>query len=472
VSVYVVVISSIIVVALLGVSDPVRSWWRSLRTRPGPGVVLILAVATTFLGGSRLAAAAAGLEAASGIRLLRAIALLSLLTLASVGILRDTRAFGRAGSAAVGMLLYGLLAVSSAVYSLSPFISAWKGFEVVTVVVVGIYLGGRLRTLEDIQGLLDIVWLALLVLVTTALASVAVVPEQALVKLVYSPVSVLAGVYPEIHPNLLTQLAAIIAVVCLIEWIRPNRPRQLTTVVVVLGLSLAAALLAHSRTSLIAALIASLAVVYFSRHRALFWLAMVGGILLWAFSEAVLIYFGRGQSTETFLSMSGRTKFWPKVLQQFYDSPILGHGFYAAQHQIFGVSSVDNTYLEVLLGLGILGLVVFTLPALTSWYLLLKARPRPSTGAAGHAVWLQLMILLLFLTIRSLTGPSFQVMHPNLVLYMVAIVCINSFNRLRVEERTGSRLTSRVGPSYQLPKDFRAGPRRRRQIEARPNSGG
>jgi O-antigen ligase len=75
----------------------------------------------------------------------------------------------------------------------------------------------------------------------------------------------------------------------------------------------------------------------------------------------VVEFIYRGQNKIAFLSLSGRTEFWPIVWNEINKSPFVGHGYYAAQRIGLGVSSVDNTYLEGNMGVGIIGLFILLL---------------------------------------------------------------------------------------------------------------
>jgi O-antigen ligase len=436
-----IVFSSLVVMVLLGLTDPVRGWWAGLWSRRWSAFVLILAMAVTFIGGSGQAAADEGLAAASGARLVRAIAMVTLFGIAMAGILRNTHALRRAGPAALWMVAYALLAITSLTYSISPFISAWKGFEVLVLVVTVISLAGKLRTLDDIQSTLNILWLMLLFLILTALFGTLFVPERAFAKLELSSSIVISGVYPEINANSLTQFSALLAVVIVALVLKPGRRAWGLGHIMVMILSTTTMLMAHSRTSILAGLVALLTVIYYAGRRALFIGSLIAAVLAWTSAEFVADYILRGQSQEVFLSMSGRTHFWEGAWPYFLQSPMLGHGFYSAQRVIIGTSSVDNTYLEVVLGLGILGLAIFSVPIGLTAYYLFRTRPVQKTHPTEQGLWLELVTLFILLAVRSLTGPSFQVMHPNLVMFVLLVVCLNGLVRLT------NSVSSRVPPA-------------------------
>jgi O-antigen ligase len=166
----------------------------------------------------------------------------------------------------------------------------------------------------------------------------------------------------------------------------------------------------------------------------------------------VQAYVFRGQSKAVFLSLSGRTEIWPQVWSAFTTSPIVGHGYYAghrflAINDLAVVSSVDNTYLEVLVDLGIVGLVIILLSLLFSCGALYACRPSVLDSATANRwrpTWLLMVSALFLVGVRSLTGPTFQVLHPNLLIFLSIAVCGTSAIRIM------SRAPDTNGDGYEM----------------------
>ena len=140
-------------------------------------------------------------------------------------------------------------------------------------------------------------------------------------------------------------------------------------------------------------------------------------------------YIYRGQSEKVFTSMSGRTNYWESAWDVFLQSPVVGHGFYS-QRTILGWSSVDNTYLQVLVTMGLLGLFIIIMPILKMTFQLIKTLPKKTMSSDAKQVWLQLTSIYILIMVRSLTGPTFQDFHSNLCLMMLLIICVNSFSNM------------------------------------------
>jgi O-antigen ligase len=156
----------------------------------------------------------------------------------------------------------------------------------------------------------------------------------------------------------------------------------------------------------------------------LFWvttlLALSGMIISY-----LVPYLMRGQKMAAIGTLSGRMEFWPEVLKKIWDAPILGHGFYASQRVMWNVSTVDNTYLEVILGVGLVGLIGLCIPLLSIIINLWKTRPW-KTGVSLNSpirfIWIQMASIFIIVFIRSLTGPSFQILHISLIIFVILII--------------------------------------------------
>ena len=428
---YIIFVASLLVLFAFTRFRPVRLWWHSLRDHGAASWMLLTAFIVPFLGGVQ-ATAAGGIGIPTGIRLVRFFVVILLFLWVASNMIKRMRCFPMAGAAAIFMLLYSIIAMLSALYSVGPVISLWKGFEVFVLVLTGIYLASELKTATDIQWLMDALAFFMLFLVISVLLGVVLAPGEVFVRLTLSSAIVVRGIGPPINPNSLTQFAALLAVFSFINVIDGKARRRVGKGIwIVFGMAVIAMLLGHSRTSIFAGILAAGGVLFFGRHRLLAIVMALGGTLVMLLSEVVESYIYRGQSQDVFLSMSGRTHFWDRAWEVFIQSPIFGHGFYAAQRSLMGVSSVDNTYLEVLLGVGILGLAAFVIPIVLAAFNLLRSRPRKSDSGTMTRLWLQLMTLFVLLFVRSLTGPSFQVMHPNLVMFMVLLIGIAAYRRIR-----------------------------------------
>ena len=431
-----VVITVIIALALASRLLPgPREWWRSFSRKPLFSFLILVAAMSVFLGQPRAVQTIAS-EPVDAIRLARIMALVLLAVVSIAGIFSSIGRGVSSGKGIKWMIAYALFAMLSYLYSSFPLLSLWKGFEVLSVSLAGMAVGMRLKAEGDIQDAINIIILGLWFLVVSSLVGAIFSPSEAFAPMkAKGPMAFsLEGVYPLVNANTLSQVSGMVSIITLVWMVKPGNRYGVAGPGFVLLVSLACLVLSHSRTSIVALIIAAfLVLVVFRRRTLMIGAFCIGGLLLITdvVVEYLLPYFVRGQSVQTFTSLSGRTEFWPEVIKKVGEAPFLGHGFYASQRMMWNISSVDNTYLEVMLGLGVMGLIVFCVPVYTIVYNLWKSRPwRAGFDLASDSrfLWVQLLALFFFLFFRSLTGPSFQNLHVNLAIFVLVLV---STHRLR-----------------------------------------
>lgn len=430
---FLIALTTTLLIAALSRIEPVRTWLRSARTHPLVTLLLVLMFVSLFLtveAGARLKVTDIDHN-----RLARILLLLGLAAFSGLGIVLRLGRMRLPGLSILFMMVFSLFAMLSYFYSVNPILSLWKGFEVFASVLVFTFFVTRVRTIVDVENILNTLWLILLVLVVSALVGGVYEPSMAFVRQLGGLGGRFAfeywGVFPQIHPNSLSQWGALLGAVGICYALSTNRPGDRLSALFVSGLGLAALLLAHSRTSLIA-LVVALAVVFIAGKRKTLGLglALLAAILMSIpqIYETVEGYVVRGQTQQAFKSLSGRTEYWPIVLDVYSQSPIIGHGYYAGHRQyvsdgrvLLSSSSVDNTYLEVLVDLGIVGLlfIVGAILAVGLNLLRWKAGTVPEIPEnRWNAMRLSMLSLFVIVMVRSFTGPTFQVLHPNLILFL------------------------------------------------------
>jgi O-antigen ligase len=213
-------------------------------------------------------------------------------------------------------------------------------------------------------------------------------------------------------------------------------------------------LMAHSRTSIIGFVVSAVFLFAFGQKKMLgFGIAMIGSVIILAipqFYKYAESYIVRGQTKDAFVTLSGRMNFWPDVMEAFWLSPAVGHGYYAGHRdlvvdgrKLLEYSSVDNTYLEVLVDLGILGLIIMSAAVISvglKWIAASPGRQYKSIRGKWKPYWILLTGFFLIVFIRSLTGPTFQVYHPNLMLFLLLALCLH---KVAIISKKESRLNSK-----------------------------
>jgi len=431
-----------------------RHWLQSMRRKPFAAFLITLAIIAVSLGIPR---GAMNLQQ-DPVDTVRAVRIVFLLLMAIPALLASVISSRRTGDARSlsWLMLYALIAMASASYSLYPLLSFYKGFEVAVFVILGLYIGNSLFSWMDVQDIINILLFWLWYYVVSALIGGIVAPSMSWVlREGGGPLSnVLTGVIPDINANTLTQVSGIVSC-CLLAFVfHVSKMSQKIVFMLMFFVAILCAILSHSRTSLLAILICILFImIMYKKKNLLLIIGVLSGplFLFFALSDVIIAYFMRGQTMDELSSLSGRMYFWPLVLTWVYKSPFIGHGFYSSQKFLLGTSTVDNTYLEVLLGIGIVGLSVFCVAVLAILINLWRARPwrqLPALPPEYLFVWTQLVVIFLFLFFRSLTGPSFQILHINLVVFILVTVCAAATRRLVKETAAEAVQEENIAPPH------------------------
>lgn len=130
----------------------------------------------------------------------------------------------------------------------------------------------------------------------------------------------------------------------------------------------------------------------------------------------------RGQDEMAISTLTGRTVIWEYAVLAWRQRPVLGYGYYAGNRlalpsmfQIFeGYSNLDNTWLETLVNLGILGVVPLGLFALTSVWRVLRSGFEGDRNCRLLATSIMVGILVL-----SFVNPGIQVNSSTMVFFAV-----------------------------------------------------
>ncbi len=377
------------------------------------------------------------------------IGLVGLAGLMSIGL-----AYVRSGGLAINfrgplgwMFLYAAVAVSSSSYASLPAVAAGKAAEVLVDVVCFLVLASLLYA-DDFLRSWNTLWFILLLLLASVWVSALLFPSVGFFDQPGALFPLLSGVYPSIHPNRLGQLGASLAVVALCRLLRPGS-RLLSQLgmfwsgICLFGLATLTA--SEARTSMIALAFAIPVCLYLYRRLKLVTFFGLAGValLVGAYGNALIDASGatdiiskyvlRGQTSELVYSLSGRLDYWLPAWNLFWTAPFLGRGFYTAHridlNTVYGrldLSTVDNTYLEVLLGIGIIGLFLLVVAIVVLIRRIIQILQRPPASISLHDGQKEMIGVFIIAFFRSMTGPSFQVHGENLVLLLVIMAFVQS----------------------------------------------
>lgn len=433
---------SFVLLGLMGLTEIGSRGWSALQQRFLSAAMLIMAVLATMLGGMR------GGETTSlvgdPVRLIRMFVLGVLLLVSVAKILKQSRSWHMAGFGLRAMAWYGAFAMFSALYSVQPLMSAYKAAEVIALVLAGIAIAAEIRGRQDLDWLISVFTMILLFLAITVLLGVVMAPGTA-----FRPASaenpdagtIVVGVLGFINPASVGGFGALLVVIALPGLINPKERVGQAGYWLVLAMGTAVMILAHVRTAILGVTVAVVLMLVYARRLGLaLGLGALGAAaaLLTALGDVVTTYITRGQSQELFLSMSGRTYYWGLVWDKFLEAPILGHGFYAIR-ALFVSSSADNTYLQVLMELGIVGLAFLSAPVLYMAWTLYRLRPRGSSLRPEDWLWIKIAGLATVIITRSIAGTSFHILHHMLTFFVILLLATAGLQRAMAHLRLADR---------------------------------
>ena len=423
-----------------------REWRSSIISRRHASFFVILPLATVFLGSAE--AAQIGSLLSDPIRIARAIAIISLFLLSLFSIAQHIESWKLSGAGARWVSYFFLFCLISATWSSNPIISAWKGFEALTLSLSIISIAHTLQTKNDIRWLLNLISACLLFLALTVLVGLMLYPSEA----IKNPESLnttsyfaVRGLVPIMNPASVGSIAALLLISAFSSTLILKlfaTARNNVGFWLVSGIAIAVMLLGHSRTPIFACMLAIIGILFFAKKtKQMLFVGIAGSLILIASTaiDFVLAYIYRGQTADSFASLTGRLNFWEgAVLDLISEAPFFGHGYYAGFREAFGVASLDNSYLAVTAGVGLAGLLIFIIPIIYILITLLKTRPRTKEINATDCYWLIIFGFTTTILIRSVTGTSIEVMHPLLVVYMVLQLGVTAIVRIKHTNYTDS----------------------------------
>jgi len=230
--------------------------------------------------------------------------------------------------------------------------------------------------------------------------------------------------------NGLTQIGAIVGLFALSRFF--GVPSQRLKYSFLFFFSCVVMLVSYSRTSIfIFAVLASVIMLKYRRAAVLLVLGTVAALVLTAAGGEVLAYILRGQTQETFLGLTGRIDvIWAGAILLILQSPLFGYGYYygtthLAPLAVYGrydvpFTNVDNTFLEVMLNLGAVGLAAFAFIWLTATRTLLAYR-RISSAFPGTLLFWECTLVIVSTFIRSWVNPTIAYHHWNTLVFWIAL---------------------------------------------------
>lgn len=351
--------------------------------------------------------------------------LLSILNLISPG---DERR-GRLVSPPIRLFIaYIAVVCVGAAFSKLPYLTAYRAVEltVAVMVVLGAWHADREAARRALKvlfwfavALLMSVWVG--VLTDPGLALERVAPKF---RTIATPLPVqLQGIRPVLSSNLIGTLSVLVMLWSIgrLLYRQPDERIPIGALRVLAAFGAITLVGAQYRTGYVAAIV-GIGLIVLMRKRFGLAIAFAGiALLVLAQSggppEQLTRFVLRGQNVETVSGLTGRVEWWESSIPVIKSSPLIGRGLLTAtRFEVLAplghtlVSTIHSTWIEALVGAGIIGTSLLAIALLMVWRRALK------TAAWGNMVP---GLILTVISVRSITGDTFESFSYMCVLFLV-----------------------------------------------------
>jgi O-antigen ligase len=273
------------------------------------------------------------------------------------------------------LALYCLWCGISTVWSVYPLWTFYKAGEYLLDVSLVAAIVISLHSVEDYKVFFDWTWTLFGVELLWVWTQALLWPHEALED------SRLRGIFPATAYNAVGESGAVLAIVAFCRLI-PLVPRRFSqpwySCLFLFGVT--SMLVSQTRSAIAGLVFACALALFFSKGKlgTLFILAGAAGTTFTGLGVMVWTFLQRDQNQGAFSSLTGRVDWWIYAWQQFLQHPLTGLGAYAGGKFAvmgtlgFNASSTHSDYIELLVGAGIPGLVMFLIPLIAAWFLLIR----------------------------------------------------------------------------------------------------
>jgi len=250
----------------------------------------------------------------------------------------------------------------------------------------------------------------------------------------------LKGYFPSTAYNYVGQSGAIMAIiaVCRLFPVRGAKRENFAFSTALLAFGCATLIACQTRNTIAAFAFAVVVVIILTRRTWILVASAVAGAGAWFLTplgDMVLTYLQRDQSRQAMEEMTGRAELWSFAWQEFLKHPINGMGAYAAGRFFImtklgkDTASLHSDWVELLVGVGLLGLIPFVLALGGAWWHLVRSSYDKSLEPAQRQLVLEAVGVLGVITIHSIFNDELTWHAP--LLFLVVLGCAEMLRRRR-----------------------------------------
>jgi O-antigen ligase len=309
------------------------------------------------------------------------------------------------------LVLYSALAVASTAWSAYPLLTLYKSFEFLTAVALVVAIIDREGSSQAYGNVVDLTWALYGCLLLSVWCGAIAWPERALLWEAGKAGVQLQGALPILHANTVGEVSAMLALVCVSRLLHRHGQSRRELLCLILLVCMVTLALSQTRTAWfgfllgIGAMAAAMAPARFAAALSVVLVAGVALISLGGLAVPQILRLETGVSPE---ALSGRWEWWAAAWESFRASPLIGHGAYAAGRFVVlaelgqsRAASLHSTYVETLVGTGLVGVGVVVVALCWTWWVLLRAAVGRRRGSADRQPTVEAVGVLALLTVRS-----------------------------------------------------------------------
>lgn len=321
---------------------------------------------------------------------------------------------------------YTVTCLLSVMWSTYPLWTFYKSTEYLVDIALLAAVIASIHSIHDIKTFFDWTWLLLSSLIVTVWIGVLIWPDLAVLHDVGMLGFAIRGVFPAFETNGVGELSAILASVAITRIIFHPHHRALYFLVLLVALT--TSILTQSRSPLLGLCVAAVLILFASRRVGLLVaipVAVSAIFMLTSSLDQLGTFLLRGQRDEDFTSLSGRTNLWVLGWEMFKIRPFLGYGAYAggrftgiADTMAAGNSSILNTWLEIVLGVGLPTGLLMVAAFVMAWAILIKQVCTTTQDDVTHCLTVEALGVLAIISVRSMFTVHL-IWHPPIAFFLV-----------------------------------------------------
>lgn len=336
------------------------------------------------------------------------------------------------GGVPLWLTMFALACLASTLWSVFPAWTLFKSLEYMLDLWVLAAVLSHVISLEDYRSLFRWTWTILAVELAWVWIQIPLWPGNSFED------GRLKGFFPSTAYNYVGQSGAIFAILafCKLLPARGNERGNIPFSSIMFAGGIATLIACQTRNTIAAFGFAVLVVLIITKRK---WMIVTGALagamslLFTPLGGVAMTYLQRDQSRQAMEDMTGRAELWSYAWQQFLVHPLTGMGAYAAGRFFImtkigkDTASLHSDWVELLVGVGLMGLIPFVIALFGTWWYLVKSVGDKTLTPAHRQMVLEAIAVLAVITIHSIFNDELTWHAP--LLFMVTLGCAELLRR-------------------------------------------